>query len=84
MTWVSLLPLVHDQLTNPEQLLSKKEPKPSKGKRASSIKQAQWHTLDSEDLRFVHSQSDSDSEVYTAMSNSGLILDIQSLLEKAV
>ncbi|HCJ8978814.1 TPA: hypothetical protein NV923_004016, partial [Escherichia coli] len=56
----------------------------SKGKRASSIKQAQWHTLDSEDLRFVHSQSDSDSEVYTAMSNSGLILDIQSLLEKAV
>ncbi len=84
LTWVSLLPLVHEQLTNPEQLLSKKEPKPSKGKRASSIKQAQWHTLDSEDLRFVHSQSDSDSEVYTAMSNSGLILDIQSLLEKAV
>ncbi|EPD6174175.1 TPA: hypothetical protein ACKRU7_003738 [Proteus mirabilis] len=84
LTWVSLLPLVHEQLISPEQLQSKKEAKPSKGKRASSIKQMQWHTLDSEDLRFVHSQSDSDSEVYTAMSKSGLILDIQSLLEKVV
>ena len=84
LTWVSLLPLVHEQLTNPEQLRSKNEVKPSKGKRASSIKQTQWHTLDSEDLRFVYSQSDSDNEVYTAMSKSGLILDIQSLLEKAV
>ncbi|WP_253805269.1 hypothetical protein [Vibrio mediterranei] len=84
LTWISLLPLVHEQLTNPEQLQSKKESKPSKGKKASSIKQAQWHTLDSEDLRFVHSQSDSDNEVYAAISKSGLILDIQSLLEKAV
>ena len=84
LTWISLLPLVHEQLISSEQLKSKKEVKPSKGKRASAIKQAQWHTLDSEDLRFVHSQSDSDNEVYTAMSKSGLILDIQSLLEKAV
>ncbi|MGR5298054.1 AAA family ATPase [Vibrio mediterranei] len=84
LTWISLLPLVHEQLTKPERLQPKKDAKPRKGKRASSIKQTQWHTLDSEDLRFVHSQSDSDSEVYTTMSKSGLILDIQSLLEKAV
>jgi hypothetical protein len=84
LTWISLLPLVHEQLISPEQTQSKTEAKSSKGKRASSIKQTQWHTLDSEDLRFVHSQSDSDSEVYTAMSKSGLILDIQSLLEKVV
>ncbi|MGX9522678.1 hypothetical protein ACWX0P_28415 [Vibrio mediterranei] len=84
LTWINLLPLVLEQLINPEQLRPKKEAKPSKGKRASSIKQIQRHTLDSEDLRFVHSQSDSDNEVYAAMSKSGLILDIQSLLEKAV
>ncbi len=84
LTWISLLPLVHEQLTKPERLQPKKDAKPRKGKRASSIKQTQWHTLDSEDLRFVHSQSDSDSEVYITMSKSGLILDIQSLLEKAV
>jgi hypothetical protein len=84
LTWISLLPQVHQQLANPEPLQTKKEAKPSKGKKASAIKQTQWHTLDSEDLRFVHSQSDSDSEVYASMSKSGLILDIQSLLEKAV
>jgi hypothetical protein len=75
---------VHEQITNSKKLRQKEEAKPSKGKRASSIKQTQWHTLDSEDLRFLYSQTDSATEMYTAMSKSGLILDIQSLLEEAV
>ncbi|MGO3822538.1 MAG: AAA family ATPase [Vibrio casei] len=83
LTWIGLLPMVNDQLTKPEQLQPKKEAKPNKGARASSIKRAQWHTLDSDDLRFVYSQSDSDTEMYSAMSKSGLVLNIQSLLEKA-
>jgi len=83
LTWISLLPLVHEYLTSSEQPILKEETKPRKaGNRALSIKQAQWHTLDSDDLRFIHSQSDSDSEMYSGMSKSGLILDIQSLLEK--
>ena len=83
LTWIGLLPMVNDQLTTSEQLQPKKEAKPNKGARASSIKRAQWHTLDSDDLRFVYSQSDSDTEMYSAMSKSGLVLNIQSLLEKA-
>ena len=83
LTWIGLLPMVNDQLTKSEQLQPKKEAKPNKGARASSIKRAQWHTLDSDDLRFVYSQSDSDTEMYSAMSKSGLVLNIQSLLEKA-
>jgi hypothetical protein len=84
LTWISLLPLVHEQITNSKQLRQKEEAKPSKGKRASSIKQTQWHTLDSEDLRFLHSQTGSATGMYTAMSKSGLILDMQSLLQRAV
>ena len=83
LTWIGLLPMVNDQLTKSEQLQPKKEAKPNTGARASSIKRAQWHTLDSDDLRFVYSQSDSDTEMYSAMSKSGLVLNIQSLLEKA-
>ena len=83
LTWIGLLPMVNDQLTKSEQLQPKKEAKPNKGARASSIKRAQWHTLDSDDLRFVYSQSDSDTEMFSAMSKSGLVLNIQSLLEKA-
>ena len=83
LTWIGLLPMVNDQLTKSEQLQPKKEAKHNKGERASSIKRAQWHTLDSDDLRFVYSQSDSDTEMYSAMSKSGLVLNIQSLLEKA-
>jgi len=83
LTWISLLPLVHENLTNPEQL-TPKEIKPRKtGNKPVSIKQTQWNTLDSDDLRFIYSQSDSDSEMYSIMSKSGLVLDIQSLLEKA-
>ena len=67
LTWIGLLPMVNDQLTKSEQLQPKKEAKPNKGARASSIKRAQWHTLDSDDLRFVYSQSDSDTEMYSAV-----------------
>ena len=73
LTWIGLLPMVNDQLTKSEQLQPKKEAKPNKGARASSIKRAQWHTLDSDDLRFVYSQSDSDTEMNSAMSKSGLV-----------
>ncbi|MDP5130423.1 MAG: AAA family ATPase [Paraglaciecola sp.] len=82
LTWINLLPMVHEQLKNPDQLTPKKEAKPQGG-RGSSIKQDQWNTLDSDDLRFVYSQSDSETEVYAAMSKSGLVLNIQSLLQKA-
>lgn len=82
LTWISLLPLIHTYLSSPEHAVPKQEAKLHKGNRASSIKQAEWHTLDSDDLRFVHSQSDADSDMHSAMSKSGLVLDIQSLLEE--
>ncbi|TMX09884.1 AAA family ATPase [Aeromonas salmonicida subsp. achromogenes] len=83
LTWIGLLPMIHEQLTKPAKLQLKEEAKASKGARSSSIKQAQWHTLGSDDLRFIHSQSESDTEMYSAMSKTGLVLNIQSLLEKA-
>tara|TARA_R110001583_G_scaffold43838_4_gene139267 strand:- start:15518 stop:17176 length:1659 start_codon:yes stop_codon:yes gene_type:complete len=83
LTWIGLLPMVHEQLTKPEQLQPNKEAKPNKGARSSSIKRAQWHTLDSDDLRYVYSQSDAGNEMYSAMKKSGLVLNIQALLEKA-
>jgi len=82
LTWISLLPVIHTHLSSPENAVPKQKVKPRKGIRASSIKQAQWHTLDNDDLRFVHSQSDADSDMHSAMSKSGLILDIQSLLKE--
>ena len=83
LTWISLLPLIHTHLSSPEHAVPKQEAKPRKGNRASSIKQDQWHTLDSDDLRFVYSQLDSDSDMHSAMSKSGLVLDIQSMLDEA-
>ena len=82
LTWISLLPLIHAHLTSPEQALPKKEAKPSKGNKASSIKHTQWHTLDSNDLRFIHSQADVDSDMHSTMLKLGLVLNIQSLLEE--
>jgi hypothetical protein len=83
LTWISLLPLIHSHLTNLDKSSPKKEAKPRKGNRASSIKHTEWHTLDSDDLRFIHSQSDSDSDMHSAMSKKGLVLNIQSLVEEA-
>ncbi|WP_145483451.1 AAA family ATPase [Yersinia rohdei] len=83
LTWIGLLPMVHEQLTKSEPLQPKKEAKPNKGARSSSIKLAHWHTLGCDDLRFVHSQSESDTEMYSAMLKMGLVLNIQALLEKA-
>jgi hypothetical protein len=83
LTWIGLLPMVHEQLTKSEPLQPKKEAKPNKGARSSSIKLAHWHTLGSDDLRFVHSQCESDTEMYSAMLKTGLVLNIQALLEKA-
>lgn len=84
LTWIRLLPLVHEYLNNPELSKSKDNPKkPKSTGRKASVKQTEWHTLDSDDLRFIYSQTDSDSEIYSAISKSGLVLNIQSLLEEA-
>lgn len=52
----------------------KKIPAPVKVKQ-SSIKLKIWHTLDSDDLRFMHSQSNSNNTVYDQCKNNGLIFD---------
>lgn len=46
------------------------------------IKNKDWHTLDSDDLRFIHSQSDSDNTVYKLLKEKQGIFDIEDWLKK--
>lgn len=47
---------------------------------AKRIKQADWHTLDSDDLRFMHSQAANEDELYGALADAGLMFDTDSWL----
>jgi hypothetical protein len=47
------------------------------------IKVPDWHTLDSEDLRFKFSQSDQDVSVYQGLKQSNMIFDVDSWLKVA-
>ena len=47
----------------------------SSKERVKRIKQSGWHTLDSDDLRFLHSQAANQDELYGSLDNTGLMFD---------
>lgn len=50
------------------------KPKPAT-KKTQSIKKADWHTLDSDDLRFLHSQASNDVDIQKSLQQAGLLFD---------
>jgi len=44
------------------------------------IGQQDWHTLDSEDLRFLFSQGSKESPMYSQLQKSNMIFDVEALL----
>lgn len=50
------------------------KPKPTTPK-AQSIKKTEWHTLDSDDLRFLHSQAANDTDIQKSLQQAGLLFD---------
>ena len=47
------------------------------------IRKEDWHTLDSDDLRFLHSQAANEDGFYTALKNAGVIFDTASWLAQS-
>ena len=43
--------------------------------KAQSIKKTEWHTLDSDDLRFLHSQAANDTDIQKSLQQAGLLFD---------
>lgn len=53
------------------------KPKASRTK-AQTVKKAVWHTLDSDDLRFIFSQTDDEGMFQESLSREGLIFETES------
>jgi len=56
--------------------------KPSNIQKSKSLPQRKWHTLDSEDLRFMFSQGGPE-EMYEQLEKRSLIFDVESWLSKS-
>ena len=54
---------------------SEQSPQAKKQRKPKSIKAKDWHTLDSDDLRFMHSQAASEEQVLKAAQQSGLVFN---------
>lgn len=72
-----LMPIILEWYSSKEQ-----EPKKPKNK-PTVIKPSEWHTLDSDDLRFKFSQCDKGQSVYQQFKDSGLIFDAVFWLKNA-
>lgn len=72
-----LMPIILEWYGSKEQ-----EPKKAKNK-PTVIKPSEWHTLDSDDLRFKFSQCDKGHSVYQQFKDSGLIFDAVFWLKNA-
>ena len=75
-----LLPIVTAWLSAPAPGETKTKPKRTSAKR---MKESQWHTLPTEDLRFVSSQSKTAEEAYQALKSSGLVFPMDEWIDKA-
>lgn len=53
-----------------------------KAQKTKSIPRKEWHTLDSEDLRFMFSQSDP-GEMYDQLKRNSMIFDVEDWLRKS-
>lgn len=88
-TIADLIPIILDWLKEAKLDLDNNEPKrASKTKvsttKSKSIKQKDWHTLDSEDLRFQFSQREESETFYEHLkTNTSLIFDVDDWLPKA-
>lgn len=75
-----LLPIITAWLSSPDHVEVKAKPKKSAFKR---FKEKEWHTLPTEDLRFVSSQSKTADEAYRTLKSSGLVFPMDEWMEKA-
>lgn len=56
--------------------------KPEKKKpQTSTVKKKDWHTLDSDDLRFLSSQASNEDEMYETLEKEGLLFDADHWVE---
>lgn len=49
--------------------------------KTKTIKQDDWHKLDSDDLRFIFSQASNDEDLQQGLSREGLLFDVQSWIK---
>ncbi|WP_421842155.1 AAA family ATPase [Marinobacter algicola] len=54
---------------------SEQAPRAQKKGKSKSVKVKEWHTLDSDDLRFMHSQAANEDEVLDSAHQSGLVFN---------
>ncbi|MGP9676906.1 AAA family ATPase [Halomonas sp. AOP23-I1-17] len=54
---------------------SEQSPQARKQRKPKSIKAKDWHTLDSDDLRFMHSQAANEEQMLKAAQQSGLVFN---------
>ena len=54
---------------------SEQAPPVTEKKKLKTIKVKEWHTLDSDDLRFLHSQAANEDEMLDAADQSGLVFN---------
>lgn len=57
--------------------------KTTKKPQEKRIRKEDWHKLDSDDLRFLHSQAANEDELYTALKDAGVIFDTASWLAQS-
>lgn len=60
---------------------SEKSPPEQKQPKPRSIKLKDWHTLDSDDLRFMHSQAANEEQMLGAVQQSGLVFNTTQWLD---
>lgn len=69
-----LMPLILSWYQNTDTVKSKlTTPTP----KAQSIKKTDWHTLESDDLRFLHSQAANDVDIQKSLQQAGLLFDTE-------
>lgn len=83
LTWVKLIPIIHDYLDKKEKAEKQPIKAMQKSTRKNSVKFDEWHTLDTKDLRFVFSQLQERNLIHDELLKTGVVLDIQAWLAKA-
>lgn len=81
-SWVKLLPMIYDHLDKAKN--DNKRNEKTKTLRQSAVKQKDWHTLESNDLRFVYSQCNSSADLVVNLQKQSLVFDIDKWLEESV
>ncbi len=75
LTLREMMPVVLEWYDEVKQLV---DPKP-KASMPTLVKRTEWISLESSDLRFVYSQLDKKDEIYSALKDNHLILDLKKV-----